>query len=227
MLMETGDIIDMDELSFPLNADNLFGLIDTIVQKSVAEGDPETAFNLGRDFITIEKRSGKALGHLAFTLKDRWMEFNVSEPFEDVALNHWDVSKVHLERLIRTAEMLQSGDIPEQLQATFEEKSVKDLIVVSAAWQSGYLDESTEEEWQALAEADNDYEIRDAVRELKGVEPRKHTLNIWMARTGDLYCTVGSGEQKYIGHLDVDTMDDPDVEKAINRIINNSRIGKQ
>jgi len=225
MLMETGDIIDMDELSFPLNADNLFGLIDTIVQKSVAEGDPEGAFNLGRDFITIEKRSGKALGHLAFALKDRWTEFNISERFEDVAIIHWDVSKVHLERLIRDTEMLQSGVIPPQLQETFEQKGIRELNAISAAWQSGDLE--SVEDWERLANATDDYEARDIIREIRDLPPRSHTLNIWMARTGDLYCTVGSGEQKYIGHLDVDTMDDPDVEKAINRIINNSRISKQ
>ena len=55
----------MDELALPLNADNLFTLIDDVVQKSVADGDPESAFTLGRDFITIEKRSGKALGQFA------------------------------------------------------------------------------------------------------------------------------------------------------------------
>ena len=214
---------DSKELSLPLDNQKLYAEIDSVVNSSVEEGDPERAFQLGNAFIAIEKQSGLALGRLAFSLKDRWNEFNISERFEDVALIHWDVSKVHLERLIRATEMLLSGDIPEQLQEQFDQKDVKDLIVISAAWQEGDIE--SEEDWERLSDADNDYAIRDIVRDIRDIPPRKHTLAIWMTRGGDIYCKVGSGENKHIGYLNLDLKDDPDVEKAINRIINNSRIG--
>lgn len=218
--MSTGN-----ELSLPSNTSGLYQKIDEVVQQAIEKGDPEGAFSLGKDFLKFEKISGLALGRLAFALKDRWNEFDNPERFEDVATLYWDINKVHLERLIRTHEMLQSGDIPEQLQESFEQRGVKDLIVVSAAWQSGYLDSGTEEEWEKLADAGDDYELREVVRDLKGIEPRKHTMAIWMTRTGDLYCKVGSGENKHFGYLNLDLQDDPEIEKAIHRIINNARIG--
>ena len=80
---------DSKELSLPLDNQKLYAEIDSVVNSSVEEGDPERAFQLGNAFIAIEKQSGLALGRLAFSLKDRWNEFNISERFEDVALIHW------------------------------------------------------------------------------------------------------------------------------------------
>lgn len=211
------------ELSLPIETERLYDKIDEVVQQAVTKGDPEIAFSLGKDFLKIERLSGFALGRLAFTLKGRWPEFDNENRFEDVAALYWDVDKVHLDRLIRTTEMLESGDIPESLQGEFEGKSVKDLIVISAAWQSGDIED--EDSWEKLANADDDYEIRDIVRDLRDMPPRKHTLSLWMTRDGDIYCKVGSGEQKFIGNLDIKAAeDDPEIDKAINRILNNARI---
>ena len=213
-----------NKLSLPLDTQGLYTQIDEVVQRAVDKGDPELAFNLGNDFLKIERISGLAIGRLAFVLKGRWPEFDNPERFEDVAAIYWDINKTHLERLIRTIDMLESKDIPDELQAEFEQKGVKDLIPISAAWQSGYLDKDTVEEWDTLAKAEDDYEIREELRDLKGIEPRKHTLAIWMTREGDLYCKVGSGENKHFGYLNMELADDPEVGKAISRIINNARI---
>lgn len=203
----------------PYTTQQVFQSVDALVQKAVDDGDPEIAFNAGRTLQEANRLSGLGLARLLYGLKVNWPVFNIDVPFEDVAYQHLELDKANINRYVRVIEMLESGELPEEVKAKLEKRPIRDLIPIATTFASGY---AMEDQWDKLVEASNNNEVQEQLRDIKGTPPRSNSLIIRIQRDGTLRAYPGG---EFVGYLAFEEMKEkPLVEKAIRRIINSCGI---
>lgn len=208
--------------SIPFDTDQLSKAIEEVIQQALEKDDPSIAFNVGRSLIKASKLAGLGLAELLFTMKSYWPAFETGEEFEDRAFVEFGLSKATIMRYIRDWEMLNSGDIPPQLENKIAEKNMKDINAIATTWASGY--DIPEKAWEELADAPDNNAVLGILRDVKGIEPRVSSLVIRMERDGTLRGWM-QGEGHFLGYLAVEeAKDDDTVKKAIERIISSSGI---
>ena len=197
----------------PFETGDILSQVDIVVNKALEEGDPEIGFNAGAILIKANRLAGIGLAKLAFKMKERWDEFEIADPFSDVAFQHWQISKLTLDRYIRVYEMFYNNEIPAELEERFLQRPMKDLVAISNMVAAGYP--VPEPMWEVLAEAPNNATVLAEIRDIKGVEPRGNPLVIHLERDGTLKAWK-NGEGIYIGYL---ALEEEDARNAVNRII--------
>lgn len=196
--------------------------IRLIVDDAVLHDSPEFALEEGKRFLIAGRVAGMAIAQLAYELRERWVEFSTSTPFEDAVDIHWGLTKTTLGRYIRIWEMRKDPEIPTEVKKQLEQKNLSDQYAIATTWAAGYP--ISEEEWQDLAEAPTNGEVLQILRDVKGVEPRSNSLSIRMERDGTLRGYTRDNLGFFIGYLAVEEMGDPDVRRAINRILSSANI---
>ena len=199
----------------PFNTGDILSQVDVVIDRAVTEKDPEIVFNAGEVLIKANRLAGIGLAKLAFTMNDRWSEFEINEEFSDAASHYWQLSKLTIDRYVRVWEMFDKEPIPNGQKDKLLQRPMKDLVAISNMTASGYP--VPEPMWEVLAEAPNNATVLSEIRDIKGVEPRGNPLIIHMERDGTLRAWW-SGEGKHVGYLNVQDLDST-VQKAINRII--------
>jgi len=199
----------------PFNTADILSKVDEVIDRAVTESDPEIVFNAGEVLIKANRLAGIGLAKLAFTMNDRWGEFEINEEFSDVASHYWQLSKLTIDRYIRVWEMFDKEQIPDIQKDRLLQRPMKDLVAISNMVASGFP--VPEPMWEVLAEAPNNATVLSEIRDIKGVEPRGDSMIIHLERDGTLR-SWRAGMGKHIGYL---VLNDPDtdVDKAVNRII--------
>ena len=124
---------------------------------------------------------------------------------------------VTVDRYINVWDKIDQEMIPKAVQ----EKPMRELVPIASMLSQGF--EPTKREWTKIELTSNSSELSAVIREIKGKKPRKSGLTIQMERDGSLY-VYKDDDRFYIGYLDLNEEKNPDVEKAIERIISGANI---
>ncbi len=169
--------------------------------------------------VQLEQLSGLVLAKALYLAYQNWN--SQDETFEEFAYERWGKNPVIVRRYLYVWDFIETC-VPGNFRDVFLHKAIRMLIPPATAMINGDVDDFTEEEWEELADAVNESEVRKVVRSAKGVSPKGGSLIAKIYEDGALVVWTDNGT-KPIGYLDINS-DDPDVEKICNRIIHKAGI---
>lgn len=196
--------------------------VDTIIQQSVEEGNPGIAANALKSLMGVSRMSGLASAKFIYTFQFSWKNFPQSkhQTFEDYVMDELGIGKTTTKRYFRVWEMLVSGDIPKEYCEKLKLHPIKSLIPMANLKSQGF--EISNSDWSRFSNAPDVATVNKIVREIKGVEPKKGSLQIeWSAEEATL-TGWKDGKAHYI-YLTFD-LDDDVCKQMINRIIGDGKI---
>ncbi len=197
----------------PFDAEHLLSRVDEVVNEALEKGDPEIALSAGAELTKVSRLAGIGIAKLAFTLNDRWAEFEVADDFVNITSLYWGLSKLTIERYTRVWKMLTTENIPKEVRDRLQQRPMKDLIAIGNMVAQGFP--VPDPMWEIFAEAPNNATVLAEIRDIKGVEPKTGSMIIHMERDGSLRAWQ-NGEGIHIGYL---AINEDGTDKAINRII--------
>ena len=201
----------MNELANP------FSLVDTLMQDALDRDDPYVVLVEVRKLLDAKELVGKTLAKSLYLLHQSWYNFSLSgqESFNDIINASLNLTPGTVQRYVKLWHHMK--ELPESIQS----KPTRELIPITNALSQGY--EFDEDDWDNLERATSLNEIQKIVTtDVKGQEPRKSGLRIYLEQDGSLVCWY-QDERYAVGYLDVKSSDDP-VERAINRICNSAGV---
>jgi hypothetical protein len=189
--------------------------IEAIIERSVEQRDASIALDACKKLVSISKISGLTLAKGLYLIKTQWDKFDEADSFDETAFIHIGLHKHTVDRYVAVWELFAEKSVPVDLIDTMQQRNIKELIPIANAVAQGY--EIQQDEWERLADASDFNEISRIVREdIKGSEPRKSGIQIYLTDTGEIWA-YQSGDRYFIGSLEV--KDDREViQKAIERI---------
>jgi hypothetical protein len=199
----------------PIDDTAILERVDQVVGESLEQKDVYIALDFGRGLIQVSQLSGIALAKLFYLLRDKWELFELGDDFDSVAYSYVGRSKATVDRYVRVWEMYEKNIIPEKFEEEIRQKNIKDQIYIATLPAQGY--EPDEDEWQDIVDAPDYNSVAKKVRDIKGKEPTKSALLIFMGEDGTLSAQQ-EDETQFVGYLNVDDAGDI-AEKAIQRII--------
>jgi hypothetical protein len=198
----------------------LLDRVDTIIQESVEQNDPDIAGDALRYLTGVSRISGLSLAKLIYTFKYQWDKFNRRDDFESYIREHAGVTKTTIKRYYTIWEMLVSGDIPKEYAEKIKLQPVRCLVSIGTMWKQGW--EIEPHQWMRLSQAPDPSTVNKIIRDIKKVEPKKNTLQITMEEDGSLI--AWKNDQRYfVGHLNIQDADEV-VQQAIERIMGDGRV---
>jgi hypothetical protein len=216
------DLMELNGLDQSLEVDTMPMLekIDEIVQESIERGDVYIALDFGVNLIEVAQLSTLGLAKLFYLIKKNWNEFELGDNFSDTITAHMGRHKDTVDRHIRVWEMYESDLVPESIVDDIRQKNIKDQIPIANMLSQGY--EVDEDEWQKIVDAPDNSSVLKEIRDIKGVEPRKSALLIFMSETGELSAQQ-EGMTQFVGYLDINDAGDI-AEKAIQRLLKSAGV---
>jgi len=216
------DLLVVSNLDQALDSDST----DTIkwvrqkVSESIVNNDISIIMSVVIKMIKVSKETGLGLACALYLINRNWDTFGIDDAFQDYIFITSGLHKHTIDRYLAVWSMYEEKSIPENLVSQIQQHNIKAQIPIAKAIEQGY--EIEKERWEELAGATDYNEVSKIVREIKGTEPRKNSLQLYMDRDGSI--KGYSNNQIYeIGWLDP-TDDDEIVKKAVARIVNNSGI---
>lgn len=204
-----------------------FDTVDDIVGRSIAAGDPLIALEYVQKLQREGMLKGLAIAKMFFRLRQSWDLFRTSgtdDEFENVVESTTGYSRATINKYLDLWENIFENDaLSDDLKTKLAGKPMEILLRLSSAAKEGSL---SGDDWNKVAESSNIQEVRAQVRERRGDRTSSKLAKIpsifWRETgthsRGELIITV-DGEQKTVGHLELDSPDD-DVQKYIAKIIN-------
>ena len=206
--------------SLPVDDNWMLQKVDEIINESLRQKDPYIALDFGKNLIQISQLSGIGLAKLFHGLRENWYIYEIGDDFDDVAYDHVGRSKATVDRYVRVWEMYEQNLIPEDLSDEIRQKNIKDQIPIASLLSQGY--EPDEDEWQELADAPDHASVSAKVREIKGKEPRKSALLIFISSDGNLSAQQ-EGHVEFVGYLNIDD-EGLIADKAIQRLLKSAGV---
>ena len=203
---------DVDEIHF---------VVDTLVEEAVKQGSIEPAVTYLVGLRKSLELSGKALARFLYKLGVNWELFkeSESEKFTNYIYSIIGFAPHTTERYVKVAYLLDTA--PDKVKDKLENMSIGHLIPVANAVYQEY--QITDENWDDITKAANDAGVREIVRDIKGEEPRKHGLRLWIDDNGSLWAFRGQDERYFFGSLEIKD-ESSVVQKAIKRVISKANI---
>lgn len=194
--------------------------VDGLIEQSLLDHSPEPALKGLKRLIKISKTTGLGLAKGLYLLQKHWDEFDIDEPFDDIAFIELGVHKHTVDRYVDVWAMYAQAAVPQELEEQIQQQNIKAQIPIAKAIAQGY--EIEEKDWVRLANAVDYSEVATIVRDIKGKEPRKGSIQIFINSDGNIQ-VLSDGSWYFIGFLNVSDTNEP-VMKAIERIISNGGI---
>ena len=154
-------------------------------------------------------------------LASNWELFGIDEDYKTTLSAEWGMNKDVIERYKRVWALHAEEIIPEHYREDVLALPMKHVIPVANAISQGHKFE--EDDWDEFMHSYDEASVREVVRKIKGTEVKPGSITISISDEG--YLTAwqdGIGDS--IGVLFLDKEENSFGKKAINRIINNSRI---
>jgi hypothetical protein len=170
--------------------------------------------------IAFSQLSGIALAKLFYLIRENWEVFEIGDNFEDVAYARVGRTKDTVDKYVRLWEMYENKTIPAEFIEDIRQKNVKDQIPIANMLSQGY--EPDEEQWQDIVDAPDNSSVLRAVRDIKGTEPRKSALLLFIKEDGSLIAEQ-EGVSQYVGWLNIDEAGDI-AEKGIQRLLRSAGV---
>ena len=150
--------------------------VDDVMEKAVRENDPEIAGEYMRALLGVSQISGLSFAKFLYTMKFQWSNFNRRDSFHDWAIDGFGKVKKTVNDNIRVWEFLVSGDVPKEYCDKFKNMPIRCLIPIANLWAQKYEVES--HQWAKLSNAPDPSTVNKIIREIKGVEPKKDSLQM-------------------------------------------------
>lgn len=216
------DLLVVTNLDQALDSDST----DTIkwvrqkVSESIINRDISIIMSVINAMIKVSKETGLGLACGLYLINRNWDTFEIDDKFEDYVFTTSGLHKHTIDRYLAVWAMYEEKSVPENLVPQIQQHNIKAQIPIAKAIEQGY--EIGDEQWENLAGATDYNEVSKIVRDIKGKEPRKGSLQLYLDRDGSI-----KGYSNHIiydiGWLDP-TDDDEVVQKAVARIVSNSGI---
>ena len=204
------------------SGDEVLDWIEEVIINSIDEKNILIGLNACKGLVGISKKSGLALAKGLYLLRENWEQFEMDDPFDEYVYPEIGLHPTTVDRYVEVWEMLSVA--PANIVARLKDQNIKSLIPIAKAVKQGY--EIDEEGWEKLADAPDFTSVSKICREdIKGQEPRKSGLQIYVDHIGTLWAWK-AGERFYIGSLEIDDDTEP-VQQAINRITKNAGVLRQ
>jgi hypothetical protein len=196
--------------------------IEEIIEKSFIEKNVHIGLSACKGLVGISKKSGLALAKGLYLLRENWELFELDDPFYEFVYPEVGLHPTTVDRYIEVWEMLSVA--PEDVRGRLKDQNIKSLIPIAKTVKQGY--QIDEDGWNKLADAPDFTSVAKICREdIKGQEPRKSALQIYVDHIGTLWAWK-AGERFYVGSLEIDDDTEP-VQQAINRITKNAGVLRQ
>ena len=206
--------------SLPSDDNWILDKVDEIIAESLEKKDAYYALNSCRALKQIAQLSGIALAKFFYLIREHWDEYEIGDDFDDVAFDYVGVHKQTVDKYVRVWEMHTKHLIPEEFAEDIRKRNIKDQIPIANAIAGGY--EISEDAWEELVEAPDFTTLSAEIRKIKGREPSKSALLIFISDDGTLTAQQ-EGEMEFVGYLNTDDAG-LIAEKAIQRILKSSGV---
>lgn len=195
--------------------------VNQIIQDAVEKKNPEIALNACRNLVIATKLSGKALAKILHTLYRYWDDFDTADDFWDTVYLRIGFNRAVVERYVRVGALLTEGVVPEDILPKLEQRNIGEMIPIANTIAQGYKIDP--HEWNELVNEPDARSISRKLLEIRGEEPRKYGLRIYLDGDGSIWTEVTGENRKFVGHLEIE-IDEPTVQRAINRIVDHAGI---
>ena len=200
--------------SLPINDDWILDKVDEIITESLEKKDAYFALNSCRALKQIAQLSGIALAKFFYLIKENWDEYEIGDDFDDVAFDYVGVHKATIDKYVRVWKMHKENLIPDEFSEDIRKRNIKDQIPIAIAIDQGY--DIEEDDWQELSDASDFTAVSVKIREIKGKEPSRSALLIFLSDDGQI-SAMQEGETEFVGFLNIEGAG-LIAEKAIQRI---------
>jgi len=199
-------------------------LVAEITALALAEGSAEIILANLQEIVKAKTLSGILFSKYIYQLYIHWDKFieSESDDLSNYLYAMLGTSPHTTERYIKVQMLIENA--PEEYKDRANDTPIGRLIPAAHAESQGY--ELEAEDWEKILTLENDKAANDYIREtVKGKEPRKHGIRIWMDRRGSLWA-FQEDQRIFIGSLEIEN-DDELVQKAVERIVKQTGITKQ
>lgn len=221
--MET-DILEITtslDQPLPVSVQKALDNIDTLIEEARKSGDPEILLQELEDRIGQIRISGMALCKLLYKARQVWSEFSQENDFEEVVAERIGLSATTVDRYATTWAMHENKLMPPKIADEIIQKPLRVQIPVAKMLEQGYKPDK--KQWKELAAAPDLSTTAAVIREIKGVPPRQNSLMVYIDKKGNITATEND-EIVDVGFLFFNDRDNPIIEHAIRRIINDARM---
>jgi hypothetical protein len=208
-------LINSLDQSLPIDDNWILDKVDEIVEESLQRGDVYYALNACRNVRQMAQLSGIALAKFFYLIKENWEEYGIGDNFNDTVADYVGVHPETVSKYMKIWKMHEGKLIPEKFSEAIRQRNIKDQVPIATAVAQGY--EMDEDDWQELSEASNFNEVSAKIREIKGKDPSRSSILIFISEDGQLYAQQ-EGETEFVGFLDLEG-EGLIKEKAIQRLI--------
>jgi len=201
-----------------VDADKFLQNIKEHLINAVETRDANRAFGIIKQLRLASQLSGLSLAQALWIIRDSWDRFEVDGEFEEIAFERIGLHKSTVREYCRVWDLFEEGYIPLGLESRFKSKNIKDLKYIANTVSRGFDIEQSD--WEDLADAPDYSSISKKIREIKGVEPKKGSLQLYLEEDGTINAWYND-RIVYVGYLDITSFDDI-VQKSISRITSGS-----
>lgn len=152
----------------------IYAKVDVIIQEAVEEGNPRKGFQAMEGLLSVGRVAGLALAKFIYIFKFQWSKFNSPHSFEQEAEEYLGLQAITIKRYYRVWKMLVEGEIPKEYLEKLKLLPMRSLIPISNLQEQGY--EAEDKDWLRLSNAPDLASINKIIREIKGTEPRKGSI---------------------------------------------------
>lgn len=185
-------------------------------KRVVEENDLPTVMRYIESLNRMEQSSWFARAHILYLLSQRWDSEKLGSFYEWSSIQTSRAPET-IRRMVKIWEfVIAKPDHSKKRLEMILTKPPSGLYYLAAAAAEGQL---TEANWKDAETANNKYELREIMLEVRGEQRRgKAARKLMMEPDGTLRTRKGNGPYKTYGRLNVE-IDDPDIAEAIARTI--------
>jgi len=218
MTKDSNIIVNGLDQALVVDADEFLQNIKKHLVEAIETKDANKAFGIIKQLRLAAQLSGLSLAQALWIIRDSWDSFETDGKFEEIAFERIGLHKSTVREYCRVWDLFEEGYVPNHLENRFKSKNIKDLKYIANTVSRGFDIEKSD--WEELANAPDYSTVSRKIREIKGVEPKKGSLQIYLEEDGTINAYYND-RIVYVGFLDVESIDDT-VQKTINRIVNGS-----
>ena len=217
----SNEIVSSLDQSIPVDMLEALDEVDSIVSQAKMFGNPDLILDEIRANLSQVRVSGLSLCKLVYKLHELWDELGDGQDFDEAVFSHTGLGSTTINRYISIWSMYTNKLLPDSVSSTIQQKPLRVQVPIAKLIEQGFR--PTPEQWQKLCEAPDNSTTLAIVREIKGTEPRKSAVLIFIDKVGHLSASQ-DGEMIEIGMFYADALRSTLGARAIKRIIDDSRI---
>ena len=205
-----------------LSTNDVLDGVDLLLIEIHKTGEFERGADAIRSMHGAIRAAGWGSAKLIHGMKKEWLEQGRDDDrFLDYMQDMTPLKRIVIERYILAWQAVMDIAFPSAERLLIH--PIKNGIALGAAMAQGY--EPTDTQIEKLLSARNNQEFLGIIREVKGKEPRKGSLTIYLEKNGSLQAWQGN-DTRFVGDLDISSKD-PMIMKAVERIVTSSGIIKR